>query len=338
MRPTLSVIVPVYNGASTLAVCLNTLQKGEQAPNQLIVVDDGSRDDSATIARTKGATVVSRSEGPAGPAEARNRGAEQATGDILVFIDADVRVHADTLRQIADYFSEHPEVDALFGSYDDAPTVRTLVSRYANLRHHFVHQHGKREAGTFWSGCGAVRRSAFRVVNGFDVRRFPYPSMEDVDLGYRLIAAGYRIHLVPEIQAKHLKCWTLNRLIRTEIFARAIPWTRLLQEDKKQRPADLNLRWQHRVSGLIALLGFLLLPTSLFYPNVLLVLPFVFLAIALLNLPLFAFFYRKGGILFCLGCLLLHTLHLFYSSLTFILVTLLCKTGFFKEQSHVTAA
>jgi hypothetical protein len=50
----------------------------------------------------------------------------------------------------------HPEVDAVFGSYDDAPRAPNFIAQYKNLFHHYVHQHGKEEASTFWAGCGTV--------------------------------------------------------------------------------------------------------------------------------------------------------------------------------------
>ena len=76
-----------------------------------------------------------------------------------------------------------------------APRLQGVVSQYRNLLHHFVHQHGNSEASTFWAGCGAIRRSVFEEMGGFDEQRFPTPSIEDIELGYRLRQAGHRILL-----------------------------------------------------------------------------------------------------------------------------------------------
>ena len=67
---------------------------------------------------------------------------------------------------------------------------KIFLSQYKNLVHHFYHHRGKREASTFWSGCGAVRKQAFLDAGGFDVERYTRPSIEDIELGYRLIKAG----------------------------------------------------------------------------------------------------------------------------------------------------
>ena len=94
---------------------------------------------------------------------------------------------------------------AVFGSYDDAPAAAGLVARYKNLYHHYVHQRSGASAQSFWAGCGAVRRSAFLAVGGFDEERYPRPSIEDIELGYRLTDAGYRIRFRPDLMVKHLK-------------------------------------------------------------------------------------------------------------------------------------
>ena len=122
-----------------------------------------------------------------------------------------------------------------------------MISQYRNLLHHFVHQNGNREASTFWAGCGAIRRSVFEKIGGFDEKRFRRPSIEDIELGYRLRQSGYRILLDKRLQGTHLKGWNLYSLIRTDISCRAMPWSRLILETKKL-PDDLNLKLGQRVS------------------------------------------------------------------------------------------
>ncbi len=80
-----SVIIPVYNGSNELRSCLTALSASTRPPEEIWVVDDASTDDSAAVARSFGAQVISLSDGPCGPGVARNRGAEAASGDVLVF-------------------------------------------------------------------------------------------------------------------------------------------------------------------------------------------------------------------------------------------------------------
>jgi len=321
----LSVIVPVHNGGEDLQRCLQGLAVSTRPPDEIIVVDDGSTDDSAAHAAALAARVVATPAGPRGPAYARNRGAEAATGDVLVFVDADVVVHADTLARIEAVLLGEPEVAALFGSYDDDPPARSAASLYKNLLHHHVHQHGEREAGTFWAGCGAVRRAVFLAAGGFD-ESYSRPSIEDIELGVRLRQAGHRIRLCPEVQATHLKRWTLASLWRTDIFARAVPWTRLILRQGRLS-SDLNLDWRGRLSAVAAwaLFGCTLLLVGLglvgavplvVWPGLGVLL--LTASLAALNADLYGFFFRRGGARFALLAAALHSAYLLYSSLVFV--------------------
>jgi glycosyltransferase involved in cell wall biosynthesis len=227
---------------------------------QLIVVDDGSADeDTAAVARAHGAQVVRVSDGPKGPAFARNTGVECAAGDILVFVDADVVVSRTALSQYAALFAEQADVAAAFGSYDSTPGDRGFVSQYRNLLHHWVHHREAGPARTFWAGCGAVRKRAFVAVGGFDANRYSRPQIEDIDLGYRLTDAGFRIVLDPRIQGTHLKRWTLRTMLRADMMDRAIPWMVLLRSRSDLRvDGPLNLRTSEKVLTVMVGLGLLL--------------------------------------------------------------------------------
>jgi GT2 family glycosyltransferase len=255
-----SVVVPAYNNAGELSQCLSALRTAASADTELIVVDDASSDDVLSTAARWGARVL-RLARNAGPAAAWNHGARYARGQILFFVDADVVVPNNAIGRIRTILDCHGEIAAVFGSYDANPAAPGLVSQYRNLLHHFVHQTGKAEAATFWAGCGAVRRAAFERVGGFDEQRFPRPSIEDIELGYRLRRAGYRIFLDKSLQSMHLKRWTLRSVMRTDIVHRAIPWSRLIIESG-ETPDDLNVQGSQRASVALTGLGGLFLLAS----------------------------------------------------------------------------
>jgi hypothetical protein len=115
-----------------------------------------------------------------------------------------------------------------------------------------VHQQARREACTFWSGCGAIRRGAFLEHGGFH-ESYERPAIEDIELGYRLHQAGRKMILDPSVQVKHLKRWTFWNLLKSDIVDRGIPWTELILRDKRM-PNDLNLQLSQRVSVALAFL------------------------------------------------------------------------------------
>src|ERR1044072_1923069 len=247
--PHISVIIPVHNGAKHADACVAALLASSYSAFEVIIVDDASTDGGLDDTRHPQLTII-RQQHRRGPAAARNAGARQARGNVLFFVGVDVLVRPDTLSQVAAAFADHPDISAVFGSYDDAPAEQNFSSQYKNLFHHYVHQRSLSEASTFWSGCGAIKREVFETIGGFSERKFSEPSIEDVEMGQRLTTAGFRIRLDKSIQVKHLKRWTLTSLIHTDIFRRAVPWSRLIMETGRLEN-DLNLSWHDRASAAI---------------------------------------------------------------------------------------
>jgi GT2 family glycosyltransferase len=244
-RPTLSVIIPVHNAAAHLKRCLDHVALSTYTDYELIVVDDGSTDGSAEVAETYGCKLV-RCLTNGGPAAARNRGIQEASGEILYFFDSDVCVRPDTLGRVADCFASYPETEALIGSYDEEPGEPDFLSQYRNLFHHWIHQGGSSNATTFWSGCGAIRKSVLVEYGGFN-EEYRRPSIEDIELGYRMRSDGRRMRLDKQLRVKHMKRWTFWQILRTDVLDRGIPWTELMFRYPKI-PGDLNVTFGQKVN------------------------------------------------------------------------------------------
>lgn len=320
VQPFLSIIVPVHNGAATLVSCLGAIVASQDPSWELIVVNDASTDSSLLIAQEIGATIVNLPI-QQGPAAARNSGAQIAQGEYLCFIDADCEVNAATFPRLVQILKQNPEIAAVFGSYDDAPKATSFVAQYKNLSHHYVHQTAKEEASTFWAGCGAIQRSIFLRIGGFDVDLFPRPSVEDIDLGYRLRLAGYQIHLAKEVQVKHHKVWSFWSLLKTDICDRGIPWTQLLLRYRSGLINDLNLRVSNRFSVVLVYLLLLCLPISVYQSKAILLMLLVIAVLVTLNLDTYQFFYHHRSFGFTIRAVFMHWLYYFYSGLSFVLGT-----------------
>lgn len=313
-RPYLSVIVPAHQAAAILPLSLGGLRKSDLPDEvwELIVVDDASRDDTSMIAAEYADTVIRLSGNPRGPAYARNRGCEASGGEILVFVDADVVVHPDTLSQFAVLFASHADLGAAFGSYDSLPTGGGLVSQYRNLLHHYVHHRGAGAAETFWAGCGAVQRNLFVEVGMFDEWHYPRPEIEDIELGRRIRRSGRPILLRPEIQATHLKRWKFGNMLITDLTRRGIPWMQLLlQEGPTNASSSLNLearqKWCTALVG-IALLG-VATATVLWSGWPLLVAAVAIAVVVFFNRTFYGFLRRERGLLFAARAIPLHLVY-----------------------------
>lgn len=256
--PRLSVIVPAYRSAPMLRACLAGLHASDLPREQfeVIVVDDCSNDNTGNVALEFTDKVLTTTSGPRGPAAARNIGAIAAHGAVLVFVDSDVVVAPMTLSGFVRFFNQHANVSAAFGAYDETPSDTGFISQYRNLQHRYVHLLHAGAATTFWAGCGAIRRAAFLAVGGFDEQRYPRPQIEDIDLGYRLTAAGYQIMLTPELTGKHLKQWKLVGMLRTDFRDRAVPWMHLLIDQRAVGASGaLNLTSDQKIFTILAALA-----------------------------------------------------------------------------------
>ncbi|MGR3316948.1 MAG: glycosyltransferase family 2 protein [Candidatus Anammoxibacter sp.] len=322
-----SVIIPVYNGRVYLLKCLEALKVSIYHNYEIIVVDDASIDDIYSVVETDERVNALRLEERSGPAAARNLGAVHARGDILLFIDSDVIVRSDSISLVVDNFKRYPEISAVFGSYDDDPVEKNFISQYRNLFHHYHHQQSNAEAVTFWAGCGAIRKEIFKKIGGFNQERYTKPCIEDIELGHRLHENGHCIRLDNRLLVKHLKKWDFMQVIKTDIFQRAIPWSQLIL-NTKYMPNVLNLKLSHKISSILIALMFLIMPISCFAPNnfsgfsLLIFVCFdalILVSLIILNIKLYAFFFRKRGFVFVIRAIPLHFLYYFYSSVSFVL-------------------
>jgi glycosyltransferase involved in cell wall biosynthesis len=321
----ISIVIAVHNGGIALRRCLAALANNRDQFGEFLVVDDGSTDESAKYAAEFGACVL-RVGSRRGPANGRNIGASAATGDVVVFLDADVCVQDDTIPKIRQRFENDPDLGAVFGSYDSEPDALEFTSQFRNLLHCYIHQTSKHRASTFWAGCGAIRREIFLEYHGFDIS-YSVPCIEDIELGMRLVKKNVNIALDPTILVKHLKRFTFPGMVANDIRQRGIPWTLLILASQKM-PNDLNLSLGSRTS--VALTALLCLLSGLFafsalmsakallFPEALLW-TMVLGSIVAVNLPFYSFLAARRNYRFAVGSIPLHLVYFFACGTAFVL-------------------
>jgi mycofactocin glycosyltransferase len=206
MLPEVSIVIPVMNRADELRRCLTSLAQitYPQEKLQIIVVDDGSSDDSPMVARELGAVVVSSGGIGRGPAAARNVGVSMAHGEILAFIDSDCCASKEWLCELMSAFAD-PAMAAVGGQVDGMCS-ESAVDRYESVMSSLSlgsrMRSGNRGNDTFYlPSCNLlVRSNAFSQAGGFD------ESMhvgEDVDLTWRLRDSGWTISYLPAGNVLH---------------------------------------------------------------------------------------------------------------------------------------
>jgi GT2 family glycosyltransferase len=317
-QTSISIIIPVYKGGESFRKCLLSMTQFVPSSTEIIVVVDGEDDESMSTAKEFRAKVLKLSTN-SGPAKARNIGGYKATGNILFFVDADVAISPEAINQVKRAFSNQPNLAALIGSYDDTPGESNFLSQYKNLFHHYTHQGASEEAFTFWGACGAIRREVFLSIGGFD-ESYRQPCIEDIELGYRLRLAGYRIWLCKDLQVKHLKRWGVVSLLKAEFFNRALPWTQLIWRIQKL-DNDLNLGLSSRLSVVLvySFLGALI--SAFWWTGFLVIAVVVGCLLLAINYPVYVFFLQKRGFWFALRVIPWHWFYFMYGGLGFVIGT-----------------
>lgn len=190
-----SVVIPVRNDAAHLELCLAALARQHIAPHEVIVVDNGSTDDTGAVAGRHGARVIEEPETGIGIASAA--GYDAATGDIIARVDADSVPAADWTRVIADTFRSRPGVDAITGpaSFTDGPKVLRSVAALAYLGSYFLFSALALGHVPVFGSNLAFRRSAWLAIRN-EVHVRDTMTHDDLDLSFHL-GTGHRVRFVP---------------------------------------------------------------------------------------------------------------------------------------------
>ena len=252
--PRVSVVIPTHNGAATLAACLESLQASSRVPHEIIVVDDASTDDTAEIATRFRCRVIRLAEN-AGAAHAKNRGATEASGDVLFFTDDDVIVARAALEQLTEDFAD-ARVAGVVGLLDATIPFDDFASNFKNLWMRFTYERLPRERiGVFYTSIAAMRRQLFQQLGGFDESYRGASIAEDTEFGQRAWSAGHWLRLDPRVTATHCKRYTLRQVLVTDYLrARALTLMRLR---KRGQPffTSVPLFYQLAVPAIAAMLG-----------------------------------------------------------------------------------
>jgi GT2 family glycosyltransferase len=198
-----SVIIPVYNEAQTLGDCLASLvrQTGNGQDAEIIVVDDGSTDTTPELVR-RFSEVRLIQQAQQGPAAARNRGAREARGEIILFTDGDCIPLDNWLEEMLAPFRQSPDLIGVKGAY--VTPQRSLTARFVQIEYEDKYDRlAKRQYIDFIDTYSAgYRRPTFLAVGGFDLE-FPVACAEDVELSYRLSNLGYKMLFNPRARVIH---------------------------------------------------------------------------------------------------------------------------------------
>ena len=211
-----SVIVPAYNAEKTLSACLESLgsQSVPQAAYEVIVVDDGSSDLTSNIVKRFKVQYIFQTH--KGPAAARNRGADTAKGDTILFTDSDCIPDRNWIMEMVSPFQDS-EIIGVRGSYKT--NQKTFVAKFAQAefedRYDLLQKRPIIDMVCSYSA--AFRKNIFLDIGGFD-ENFPVANNEDTDLSYRMAGEGYKLVFNPSAFVYHTHPISLVKYLKIKFW------------------------------------------------------------------------------------------------------------------------
>jgi glycosyltransferase involved in cell wall biosynthesis len=207
-----SILIPTYNGARRIRHCLDSLLTQMAGRDiEILVIDDGSKDDTAKIVGSyPGVRLITQAN--AGPASARNRGAREARGRILLFTDDDCVPMPDWLDAMLAPFQDLEVVGAkgIYRTHQKSLTARFVQMEYEDKYRLMAGLPTIDFIDTYSAG---FLRDRFQEMNGYDTS-FPVACAEDIELSYRMSARGWKMKFVPAAIVYHTHPATLSGYLK----------------------------------------------------------------------------------------------------------------------------
>jgi len=299
-----SVIIPLHNSQETIGKCLDSIYNSDYPRNEyeVIVVDDCSTDNSADIAGTYPCKLIKLDKNR-GPAAARNFGAKESKGNILVFVDSDVVIGKEFLRLTVDCFND--EVASLT-AMNLKKTSSNFTTNFFNLLDYFIFLKSPQYVILPCTSYFAIKKTVFREVRMFN-EKYKKPHVEDLELGLRLIKKRYKIYLNKKLKFEHMKEYTFLGFLKNN-FIRSFYRIKFLLKEKNIKttsgyyPSNILLLF---LTLFFTLLSFLL--NNIFFLMCLTMLILFFLH----NFEFLKFLKEEKGIVFSISSFFMIIAHIF---------------------------
>lgn len=255
MKPFFSLVIPYHNDFDSIGRLIQSIVVSKRAPlYEIIIVDDGSERkltaDSLQLSAKKYHSLkrmvniihLLRNKGPAA---ARNRGASQAKGKFVVFLDSDVVLFPDTLANLAKIYTDDPDIVAVTGVWVKEQRTKAFFPNFKALRDWSYWINERDKSGYYFlfsTRIASIKKTVFARLGGFD-ETYPGALVEDIELTYR-IARRYAIIFAPNVRVRHEfeSFWPIAK----KYFLRAYYWTKLYARRKKFDPVATT--WQEAIT------------------------------------------------------------------------------------------
>jgi len=306
LNPLISVIVPNHNGEKTIGRCLKAVYGSSYTSFEVIVVDDCSTDISVSIIEQYPCKLI-RLTAHGGASKARNTGAQNSTGELLFFIDADCLVQPDTLSVVASAYQQGGPDVVLGGTYTLMPFDQHFFSIFQSVFIHCAETKNLKNPDYIATHAMVIAAGLFKTIGGFDQHFMPI--LEDVEFSHRLKEKNYQLLMDEAIQVQHIFNFNLLRSLKNG-FTKSKYWTRYSIANKDLLSDSGTASQGLKFNVVSCFLSLFLLLGAITLGLVYLAVPAVLLLAVnlLLNRSLIHAFYRTKGLGFTVLAVLYYTM------------------------------
>lgn len=293
LKMKVSVIIPVYNASKSIKQCLESIYNTKYKDFEVLVVDDNSTDNSVEIIKNFPCKLIKFNKNK-GPAVARNTGAREANGNILMFIDSDAIQQEDNINKIVDDFKKYPDIASVSGMFSKESISKGWFAKYRDLQIHYWHKSTSRTSTIFMVTTGAIKKDIFFEVGCFN-ENYNAADVEDYEIGHR-IAKKYKMLVDDDIVFKHYEYASSFIKLTKKLFKRTMLWTPLFLKRKR---FENNYATANRGLGVLfaslSLISLILITINL---NFLIVFFALFILFLLTDIRFYPFLLKEGGFFF----------------------------------------
>ncbi|MHB9053947.1 MAG: glycosyltransferase family 2 protein [Thermoleophilia bacterium] len=319
-KSNVSVIIPNYERGEEVLECINSIRESVYPPGEIVVVDDCSTDNSVELLRSNGITVVEHSENR-GTATARNTGANNSTGEILVFIDSDVVIHEDTIQKCVDRFENDQTVSVIVGMPDKTNKYPGVVTAHFLMRMYFRLLKFSDNVSYTNGTMTAVRRNVFDKIGGYN-ENLKTPGIEDAEFGLEAYRNNEKIYLDKTNLVTHNKKIDFFGLIRSDM-ARTVDRVYFMFRKRQVQSIlaekrFLTIPMSQIISALTAPAIFVFLLLTIYSRLFLIPLAICLISFFFLNLEYLSFIKKEAGLASSIKIYLLLLIDMFFVNLAFL--------------------
>lgn len=304
MNKRISVIIPNYNGSSTIGRCLEASFSSEYDNFEVIVADDCSTDNSVEIIKEFPCKLISLDK-HSGASKARNTGAENSKGDILFFIDADCLVQRDTLTKVNKAFSITDNA-ITGGTYSAIPYDKDFFSTFQSIFINYS-ETKKKEPDYIATHAMIIDSEVFKKTGGFVENCLPI--LEDVESSHRLRKTGYKLTMNSEILVRHIFNFTLIKSLKNA-FRKSRYWTIYSIKNKDLLADSGTASYELKINVATLFLNALLTMLFFYFKNTAFLISILLICAVNLSVSkgLIKAFYKAKGLSFVISATLYYTL------------------------------